>query len=50
MIEYKCQQCNKIYHNKYDYNRHLNRKRPCKCDQFVNLEEQNNAPKNTKKH
>jgi len=26
---YKCQKCNKEYKNKYDYKRHLNRKKPC---------------------
>jgi hypothetical protein len=29
MVEYKCDQCSKIYNNKYDFNRHLNRKNPC---------------------
>jgi len=29
-IKYKCEKCDNIYHNKYDYYRHLNRKRPCK--------------------
>ena len=30
MVEYKCNRCCKIYTNKYDYNRHKNRKYPCK--------------------
>lgn len=29
MVEYKCDRCNKIYSNKFDYCRHLNRKNPC---------------------
>ena len=28
-IEYKCIKCNKLYHNKFDYNRHINRKKDC---------------------
>lgn len=40
MVEYKCERCNKIYHNKYDYNRHLNRKRPCKSDDIQTNEKQ----------
>ena len=30
MVEYTCNRCLKNYNNKCDYNRHLNRKRPCK--------------------
>ena len=30
MVEYKCDTCNKIYKNKFDFTRHLNRKKPCK--------------------
>ena len=30
MVEYKCDRCSKIYSKKYDYNRHINRKNPCK--------------------
>jgi len=29
MVEYKCSRCNKIYTNKYDYTRHINRKNLC---------------------
>jgi hypothetical protein len=29
MVEYKCNKCNKIYENKYNYNKHINRKFPC---------------------
>ena len=36
MVEYICENCNKKYHNKYDYNRHLNRKIPCKSDRQEN--------------
>ena len=47
MVEYICNDCNKTYHNKYDYNRHLNRKNPCKSDQNNNHQI---APKITKLH
>jgi uncharacterized C2H2 Zn-finger protein len=30
MVEYKCNACDKIYVNKYDFNRHMKRKNPCK--------------------
>ena len=30
MVTYKCYDCDKIYNNKCDYNRHLQRKKPCK--------------------
>jgi uncharacterized C2H2 Zn-finger protein len=29
MVLYRCNHCNKKYHNKYDYIRHCNRKTPC---------------------
>ena len=29
MVEYKCNRCCKLYKNKFDYNRHLNRQKPC---------------------
>jgi DNA-directed RNA polymerase subunit RPC12/RpoP len=29
MVEYKCIRCAKIYSNKFDYNRHVNRKNQC---------------------
>ena len=29
VIEYKCIECNKIYYNKTDYNKHLKRKKKC---------------------
>jgi len=30
MVQYKCERCTKIFKNKYDYTRHLNRKFKCK--------------------
>ena len=30
MVEYKCEKCNKIFKQKIDYTRHMNRKIPCK--------------------
>ena len=44
MVEYKCKQCNKIYYNKYDYNRHLNRKNPCKSNQEIDTKIYQNIP------
>jgi len=29
MVEYKCNQCNKLFKLKGDYTRHINRKTPC---------------------
>jgi hypothetical protein len=37
MVEYKCIRCNKIYINKYDYNKHLNRKIPCKSKEQAKI-------------
>jgi len=30
MVQYKCNRCNKIFTHKNDYNKHKNRKKPCK--------------------
>ena len=30
MIEYRCSKCSKLFRDRCDYNRHLNRKKPCK--------------------
>ena len=45
VIEYKCKQCYKIYHNKYDYNRHLNRKKPCKSNKNYQVKPINDQEK-----
>lgn len=33
---YKCELCDKIFYTKFNYERHLRRKRPCK-DTITNL-------------
>ena len=35
MVEYKCDRCEKVYFNKYDFNRHIKRKNPCKISDIA---------------
>ena len=44
MVEYKCTRCNKIYNNKYNYNKHLNRKISCK--KIIDKDNANNMQNN----
>ena len=37
-IEYKCDKCGKIFNHKNDYNRHLNRKNPCKTSAEIPIQ------------
>ncbi len=41
MVVYTCNLCSKSYTNKYDYNRHLSRKIPCRNNKN-NLHKDNN--------
>ena len=29
-MKFECESCRKVFYKKYNYNRHLNRKKPCK--------------------
>jgi hypothetical protein len=46
MVQYKCEQCNKTFYQKSNYNTHLNRKRPCSKLQQNAANLQQNAVKN----
>lgn len=49
MVEYKCDRCNVLFNKKYHYERHINRKYPCKIDNQNHLEFINKVSKGVKK-
>ena len=49
MVEYKCNVCNKIFTRKPDYNRHINRKIPCKSDDVIYNQNTTKSNQNTTK-
>jgi hypothetical protein len=47
MVSYKCDRCGKSYDHKSEYVRHINRKNPCRSDQFDDQKVINKIQNNT---